>query len=110
MKFGKSFVAIFVGCLVMSGCARTASVDPRPDEFAVLPNAALVEPANYTDLPEPGTTSRAALNPISTASIALGGSGAVNPPQVATQKNAFSGFFGRLFGNSKSNAELLGFW
>ena len=55
MKFGKSFVAIFVGCLVMSGCARTASVDPGPDEFAVLPNAALVEPANYTDLPEPGT-------------------------------------------------------
>ena len=90
--------------VLLGACARSPRVDPGPDEFAVLPNAELSEPANYSDLPAPGGASMAAANPLGDAITALGGN-AVTATQLgsgATTGGGGGGLFGWLFGGRSS--------
>jgi len=107
MTIAKHLLVLMCCATLLGACARGASVDPGPDEFSVLPNAGLVEPANYSDLPNPSTSSRAPLNPIAAASVALGGSGSVSVPQSQVETNRIGGFLSGIFGGKKRGASLL---
>ena len=97
----------FAAVISVSGCANRDKIDPGPDEFAVVPNAPLAEPANYSDLPQPGATSRALLNPFAMASVALGGTANVAAPESQPTTGGGLRLFGGLFGGGRDSDEIL---
>lgn len=82
----QSMLAVLVMAAV-AGCSRNSepkllnlsSSSNGPDEFAILPNKPLQEPASYSDLPAPtpGGVNRVDASPEADAIAALGGNPAV---------------------------------
>lgn len=96
--------------LGLAACAGNARVDPGPDEFSVLPKAALADPAGGAPLPAPGGVSIAEPNPFAMANSALGGGGGATGPQNgagALSVPRRGGFLSRLFGGGKRGAMAL---
>lgn len=86
-RFSTAIACLMVGVL-LAGCAGSRnpqllnirSTTDGPDEFAIIPNKPLQQPASFSDLPRPtpGGTNRGDLTPNSDAIAALGG----NPAAV----------------------------
>lgn len=104
-------ITLVVALVGVSACGRHARVDPGPDEFAVIPQAALGEPAEFSSLPNPGGTSRTATSGVAAGIVALGGNpGAANPARLGSAnapRRQGGGFFSRLFGGGNRNALAL---
>lgn len=86
---GVKILVVLVAAGLVSACSRSsepnllniAASTSGPDEFAILPNKPLQEPASYTELPPPtpGGANRVDATPTADAIAALGG----NPAAVA---------------------------
>ena len=94
-----------------TACGRQARVDPGPDEFSVIPQAALADPASFSTLPNPGGISRTATSGVAAGIVALGGNPAAPAParlgSANTPARAGGGFLGFLFGGGNRNALAL---
>ena len=83
---------VLVGAVAVAGCSQKGLRDIRktgtgPDEFLVLPNKPLNEPADYSSLPEPtpGAGNIADPTPQADAIAALGGCSAVSALNSASR-------------------------
>ncbi len=107
MKGSAAIAGIFAIGLGLSACTSTVRIDPGPDEFSILPKAALADPASGS-LPAPGGTSSAEANPFALAYAALGGGGGATGPLrgAGAVQPADGGFWTRWF-NRKKTAGVL---
>lgn len=94
-----------IGLLALAACGSSEprllnlrDDEPGPDEFAILPNKPLEEPASYAELPPPipGAPNRGDPTPEADAAIALGGDGSavrpgrgVSDPVLVAQASRF---------------------
>lgn len=70
-----SGLAGLAGCGGTPDLVRLSKDSPGPDEFGILPNKPLAQPANFAELPAPtpGGANRSDQTPLSDAVVALGG-------------------------------------
>ncbi len=110
MKTKAMIIPALCAAIAVSGCSRVSRVDPGPDEFLVLPNAQLSDPAGFANLPSPGGVSRAEINPFAQAIAALGGTTTGQMRLLGTGAAAGTGrpgFLARLFGTARGNSDIL---
>lgn len=104
-------VTVLLALIGLAACGRQARVDPGPDEFSVQPQAALVDPADFSTLPNPGGQSRTDSSGVAAGIVALGGNPAAANPQAIGSVNATGGrgggFFARLFGGGNKAGTAL---
>ena len=79
MNGSMTVVAATAFVTLLAGCGSGQRIDPGPDEFSILPKAALADPSP-AELPPPGGSDRAEPNPFALAYAALGGSGGATGP------------------------------